>query len=483
MALLRRNRNPEEEQEPQSIVEQRINEFAGIRSQYDDGNPLFPDGYLVQIERATEDRLREQGIGVNEAMREIQQLMFRTINSQQGYERQLETLAEEVVQEYYGALLDNVVLDIRIVMPGEPSQQMGEPADGDPPEVENIEDEELRNEIYKRRVSNYLTSGSAISMHRIIHMPDYRDRLSVINPTLVISYDRLLKLNEILDGSIPIEDQENMWRNAPEGMAGSVKVEWPESNSFDNDAPDFLNNNDDEGAQEDDDSQSSVETGYGNPIIHARGIDFPMLVHETVKGIYELIMASGIPEDEETANIVIENADTYTSELIGHRIGPQLKQDLLTFVNAHQATNEVPNVIEHVFGKIIQLPGTEFLQLTRNMLLDRPEARAYIDTAIDGVVEELREYTLEEQFGGSDEDIAAYEEQEQQEKSESAYDEESGTIEASEDEDVPVIPVAPIVDDLSKMSHTDLQGEMDKALDIEDWPRAREVGKYLHGTK
>lgn len=403
--------------------------------------------------------------------------MFRTIGAQQGHEPRLEQLAEEVIIEYYGSLLQNVVLDIRLVQPGEPSQQMGNPDEGDSPDMEQIEDEDLKNEIYKRRVSNYLTSGSAISMHRIIHMPEYRDRLSLINPSLVTSYDRLLKLNEILDGTIPIEDQENMWRNAPEGMAGSVKVEWPENNSFDNDEPDFLNNDDDEGG-EDDDSQSRIEKEFGDPIIHARGIDFPMLVHETVKGIYELIMAAGIPEEEERAQIVIDNADTYMQELIGHRVGPTLKQDLLNFINQHPSTNTVPNVIEHVLGKIVQLPGIEFLQLTRNMLLEVPEARVYIDETIDDTVQELRDYALESRFG--DDAQSEFDSDDELINDEPAV--EDDTIESTE-ENISIIPEAQVVDDLSKMSYTDLQAEMDKALDAEDWPRAKEVGKYLHGTK
>ena len=59
---------------------------------------------------------------------------------------------------------------------------------------------------------------------------------------------------------------------------------------------------------EDEDIQELLSSG--NPIIKSRGVDFPMLLHETVKGIYELIAAAGIPEDKRTAGLVMSNTST-----------------------------------------------------------------------------------------------------------------------------------------------------------------------------
>ncbi|MFV2016068.1 MAG: hypothetical protein ACC656_11605, partial [Candidatus Heimdallarchaeota archaeon] len=354
-----------------------------------------------------------------------------------------------------------------------PSQQM-EP--GEPPApMEQIEDEETRNEIYKRRVSNYLTSGAAISTHRIVHMPGYRDRLNQISPDLVQQYDQLLKLNEILDGAIPIEEQERMWREMPEGMAGSVKVEWPQQNEVEE--SNEIEQTDELTVQFEDENvevdmplreEERDVPDSGDPIIHARGIDFPMLVHETVKGVYELIMANGIPEDEELAQIVINNADTYMQELIGHRVGPQLRQDLLEYINQHEASNNYPNLLERVIGRIINLSGTEFLALTNGILNRTLVTKGYIDELIEEIIQELQDYSLYQQFG---EDSDYEESFSEDETIESQSEPKTPTVSKS---DVPTTDL-----DYSNMSKIELQAEMDKVLDSENWVEAKIIGNYL----
>lgn len=474
---------------PTNPVQERIQEFENYDSQLEDGNPLFPSGYIPQIERQIEDKLRDIGIPVNEAMGQIGMLMHQTLHAQAGYRLSLERLAEEVVREMYGPLLDGVELDIQLCAPGEPQQQMGEP--GEPPQMEQIQDEETRNEIYKRRVSNYLTSGAALATHRIIHMPEYRDRINQISPDLVEKYDQLLKLNEVLDGAIPIEDQERMWREMPEGMAGSVKVEWPEDNEEEHpeEEPPVIDAEEVVEVENEHTEEAAVQFEEGNeevelppieeerdapytegPIIHARGIDFPMLVHETVKGVYELIMANGIPEEEELARIVIDNADTYMQELVGHRVGPQLRQDLLDYVNEHEASNEYSNLLERVIGRIIALSGTEFVALANGILNRTTIAKGYIDELIHEIVEELKEFNLYQQFG----EETDYEEEEP---------DEDGFLEPKAESETPIIPEKePTIvtgPDYPSMSKTQLQAEMDTALDKEDWEAAREIGKHL----
>ena len=88
---------------------------------------------------------------------------------------------------------------------------------------------------------------------------------------------------------------------------------------------------------------SEIKVGYsdedlqelfssGNPVIKARGIDFPMLLHETVKGIYELLSAPGLPEEESVAQTVLMNTGL-SDEPEDWKYGPRIANDFFAFLN------------------------------------------------------------------------------------------------------------------------------------------------------
>jgi len=452
-------------------VLRRIQDFRTFESNLDDGNPAYPEGYVSQIQQAILDRLREMGISEQEAGMRIMQAMQHVIPTQEGHEEEIEALAEEVVREYYGSLLDNVELDIKLVKPGQPQQQMKPEQMQPPPDMEEIEDEDTKMEIYKRRVANDLTQAAGISTHRIIHMPEVREQLDEINPNLFSLYDELLKTNEVLTGSVDVERMAEMWRMMPQGMAGSVQVEFKKKKDEEDEELakkilDEMENNDEEIPEEAEELFDEVQ-----PVIHARGIDFPMLVHETVKGIYEIIMSAGIPENEEVAKDVIANADTFEQEIVGQRVGPQLRQDLLDFVNEHPVTDEFPNmnIFERVLGYLIRMPARDFLNIINGILTGTEEARHMIDNILDNIGEHIREFQEQEnifdlkQKGLLDDDEEDYSE-EPYETGE--YSEEPASEEPKEL-------------NYAQMGQADLNYHLNQALDNEDYRLAAEISKYL----
>jgi len=457
-------------------VLRRIQDFKTFESQLDDGNPAYPEGYVAQIQQAINDKLREIGISQPEAAGRIQEAIQKALNAQRGHESELEELAIDVVREYYGSLLDNVELDVKIVYPGQPKDQM-EPGQMEmPPDFEEIEDEETKLAIYKRRVANDLMQAAGISTHRIVHMPEVREKLDEIDPDLFETYDELLKLNEILTGSEDVERMAQMYRMMPQGMAGTVKVEWKKKDAEDEDLAkkvlDELENNEDEIPEEAEELFDDMQ-----PIIHARGIDFPMLVHETVKGIYEIILAASIPENEELAKEVIQNADTFEQEIIGQRVGPQLRQDLLDFVNRHPATDEFPdmNIFERVLGYLIKLPPAEFLYVIRGILEGDEEAERKVNQYIDIIADHIREY--QEQLnafelksrgllGDDEEDYS------DEEDYNPGYGEEPIVNQ-------PEVSNEPQELNYKNMGQAELNYQLNKALDNEDYRLAAEISKYI----
>ena len=128
------------------------------------------------------------------------------------------------------------------------------------------------------------------------------------------------------------------------------------------------------------------------PVIKARGMDFAMLIHETVKGIYQLISAIGIPEDEQIANLVIMNTDTLAGELEDLRYGPYIASDLHKFISNFEEYDNIDNLKEHFFGKLMALPADEFLEFIRLMLMEDRRAERIAQDMIDEISEEISEF-------------------------------------------------------------------------------------------
>jgi hypothetical protein len=61
---------------------------------------------------------------------------------------------------------------------------------------------------------------------------------------------------------------------------------------------------------------ASASTLTSKAKIVARGITFPVLVHEIIKGVMELLSAHGLPKDKKLAEYVINKADFLSEELI-----------------------------------------------------------------------------------------------------------------------------------------------------------------------
>jgi hypothetical protein len=176
-----------------------------------------------------------------------------------------------------------------------------------------------------------------------------------------------------------------------------------------------------------------------------------MLVHEAVKGIYEVILSASIPENEELAKTVLANADTFEQEIVGQRVGPQLRQDLLNFVNEHPATDKYPdmNIFERVLGILIEEPPEEFLQDIRGILEDDPDIKTKINSIIDMIAEYIEEYKQQ---------LAEYE---------SEY----GISDVVEPESTEP--------DYASMSKTELNNLINQAIETGDFNLAKKISEYI----
>lgn len=447
--------------------------------------------YLSEVERRARQRLnvpreedprRGRPQQTMQVGREMMEIMQQSMGFVRGNEDALEELAERIIMQEYGSILDNVDLDIKIVRPGAVKEFMDEECEecDTPPSYQLLNDPEIKKEVDKRKIINNITQGEAKNTKRILAMPEVKNELKAIlgereGEEAHRIWMRLTELADKMDWLIPVDVKGDMMEQAPEGMAGACSVKWPDAKEDEDLSDKVLKGLEEEDADIDNDDEDIQELlSSGNPIIKARGVDFPMLLHETVKGIYELIAAAGIPEDKRTAELVMMNTSSMDDEAEEFRYGPELAADIRDFVNESPDIDKYPNLREHFYGMLHALPVDEFLPLVKKILLETPEARTKVNEMVEGLIKSLDEYELGEALPNSD-----YNEPEEE------YNEPEGdTIEPGKEkelsfEDEMKQKSIERESDYSQLSKREIQSLIDDALDAGDFNKVKELSEFL----
>lgn len=456
------------------------------------GNPGIPgegykddndNDYLSNIENR---KSRELG-GIDRRMGdpEVGRLTMRIMQLVQkskiicsSKKEEVEKLALNVIISEFGDLLEDVDLDIKLIDNGLQAKKFmddegedSESGEEDMPNFKEIKDQDLINKIHKAKIANNIIQGEAKNTKHILHSDFIKSELIRIfgereGKDLFNVWDEITKIADKLDWYIPVDVKSDMMENIPQGFAGANTVKWKKEDQEDDDESMDIDLSDDD-EQEFDDKISYT------PTIKAVGIDFPMLIHETVKGIYELIASvmqpsEGSSEKEiQDAETVKMNVTSFDDEAEDFRYGPELASDFRDFINENPAYNKYPLLRSYVFGKMCDtsyLSDKDFLELFRGILNKTQKARKLVDDIIDDIVSELEEfersqieYNLDNNDDYIDNNI-------------------SSDIDNSKHDDVIDNGVD---DDYSKMSKKDLQKIVDDALDRGDYDTVGKASKFL----
>jgi hypothetical protein len=397
-------------------------------------------------------------IPTNHIGRNFMNLIKKSESYISGREEELEKIAEEIILNEFGEILDGVELDIKFEKDGTKISKMlnedDEDGEDESIEYENIKDEVLKNKIHKAKLANNLIQGEAKNTKLILNSTFSIDLLKgVMRDDFEDSIETWNKITEIAnqaDWVIPINVKADMIRKKPDGLAGAVKIDWKEYKV--EDEKEYEVETDSQG------DETEQEVSY-TPVIKARGIDFPMLLHEAVKGIMELVASvyqpkeGSSPKEIEDAKTVKINVSSMEDEAEDFRTGPQIASDLRDFINDSPNANYSSIMRLYVYGKILDpeyMSEKEFLALFRGILNKTDEARTKVDSIVDEIVDEIKSYELGEVIGHDDDSLGV------------------STVDDVVDEE-----------DLSKMSERELRILMDDALDSGDRKRMQEIGNAL----
>ena len=426
----------------------------------------------------------------------LMQLLQQSQQVTRGHEEDLENLAKEIILQNYGEILDGVELDIKLLRSGGQiakfMKDCEEEQDDDNEESPNfrmVKDPATINKIHKAKLGNNIIQGEAKNTKNIIAMQEVKSGLvDIFGPQseeILNMWKEMSSLADKMDWIIPIDVKADMMERHPEGMAGAVSVDWKpnqkeekeekeeeSSEDFAKRILDDLANGDE--PDEEDKEEFAEEVQGATPRIRARGIDFPMLIHETVKGIYQLIASIQFPaedaskEEIEMAQTVKLNISSFEDEAEDFRTGPEIAADFRDFINVNTEAKH-PNMRAFIFGKMMDsnyISDVDFLKLFRGILNKTPDARIKIDEMIDEVNKELNQYELGQVI---DVEEPNYEEEE-----------EDTMIPGRAEQEV---PQQQSEIDYSELTQRELADLIDVALDKKDFKRVEMLAQYMKEGK
>ena len=221
----------------------------------------------------------------------------------------------------------------------------------------------------KRRMINALIGGAAKKGQYMYHMVS--QRLNEIDPNLIELYGITTAIIDHLYWLYPEETLEAM-----SGQGGSEV------------------------------GTSEIDNQTDPPTVKARGVNFPTLVHELVKGVYEVFGTHGLPDDPRQAEMVMGAEDTVPAEAWDLKLGPVFWELLQKSYPIEILTEDDMKHIQHyLFMRLSAMPAEEFFQLFKEVLEEKQSGKDKIQRMVNEIVRELEENDEDEEDEEEDDDI------------------------------------------------------------------------------
>jgi hypothetical protein len=338
--------------------------------------------------------------------------------------------------------------------------------------------------IDKTQILNMITQGAGKATKDIIKFSEIvsngiRDIFGDNAQRILDIWSKISEEADKRDWVTPIDVTKNLFKNNPGGMAGAVDVKFECFEYY----GELLTENSD----------------YEKIVVRAYGVDFPMLIHEAVKGIYMALQSPAIKKNPELAEEIKRATSSYKDESSDFRYGPLAQKMFRDFVNHCKDADRYPNMVERVFfflSRDVEQGGKfsddKFLEITKSLFsvfdkqnLERGKISFVINeerfvesisrTQIESIIKEECEF---------EEELEADERAEDLKKALPSENEPTTTPEPVGEEEVDEIEklrraTADRESDYSQMTTREIQELIDDALDEGDYEKVKMLSQYL----
>ena len=364
-------------------------------------NPAFPNIQTGQVPQTFEqliaskrfkdvvDKVKrytgQQNISGQNALMQLQTAMMRSVQTlfqiQDNNKEYLENLAVDLVRKEMGVRPDQLQYDAKLVGMGQ-IDMSGFSKEGEEPDEEEVEqnfqqqEEDVEDfitaferfdiEKAKRRFINALIQGSSKKGHYMFEL--VRDELDRIDPRLLNLYGIVMSVNDLMYWVLPDEMMDMMMSQS--GVGGKEEVD--------------------------------IETDP--PTVRARGLFFPILIHELIKGTMEVLGTQGLPDDPKQAEMVMASTDTLANEVWDLRLGPVIWEKFLTAYPERLFDEDKKFIQSYLFARFSALSSEEFFNLAKMILRGDAKATSILDKMVTEIVNHLNEVHSDDDEDSSDYD-------------------------------------------------------------------------------
>jgi hypothetical protein len=259
------------------------------------------------------------------------QLMDEITEAEAEYRDELEMVAVQMVTDAY-PIIDYANIKIEAKIGSDIDFQPSNSEEEVTPDFGDDDPEKLKA---RRRVINGVTQGASI--RGAFGFMLFKEYLDAINPELVNKYGEILKL---VFGTY---DDENAIAMMLAALAAGQQMAGGSSDAvYDEENEQF--------------------------VIKAQAMNFPMLVHEIVKGLYEIVGTEGFGADKEQNQSIINAVDKTSNEPRDLQYGKFIYDALSAIYNDSDIDD--PRVRELFFSEVYKLPDFEFFPFIENAIND-----------------------------------------------------------------------------------------------------------------
>lgn len=325
------------------------------------------------------------------AFMQLQRLLMSAVQEvkqiENGNEAQLEDLAVELVKREMSIPDDAFQYDVKLL--GSPSQmdtsklakQSEEPSSEEIQQTFGVSEDEAEEDLEnfmaafdkfdlekaKRRFINSLIQGASKKGHYMFSLVE--EELNQIDPKLLNLYGVLMSINDLLYWIIP-DKMMDMMAGSGGGVAGTEEI---------------------------DDTTDP-------PTIKARGVFFPVLVHEVLKGVYEVMGTQGLPDDPKAAEMVMASQDTLPYEVWDLRLGPVIWEKFTQSYPDKIYEDDLKEIQNYLFSRFSALSTEQFFELAKEIMGGTENGKKAVAKMVEEIIEELKGQAFEDALSGDFDD-------------------------------------------------------------------------------
>lgn len=295
-------------------------------------NPAFPpedeSKFLCHLLSKKYSQLKQEigDLTTDELKLKLSQSLSLCRKLESANKESLTNLCDKVLKQLFKIPSETIDIQLKLVRSVDVSNQRDIPEPTEDYTFDDMQDaKNLTGEIYKRRLLNALIYGASISYSSKI--ASYISDLFDINEDLPALYKKILTYNNLLI----FYEKEKLIDNKATVEGGKVDV--------------YLGN---------ENTMTRIE---------AEGIIFPILLEEAIRGILEVAISHGLPEQKTKAEYVTKKADFRLAELWDMRLGlplwelvysqmdRKIEPNFLLMELAKLPVDEFNNTMQEIFAK------------------------------------------------------------------------------------------------------------------------------------